>query len=74
MFLGLFLFSIMAMLLGSVLRFVLGTTQWKSVNQKPSFPTLEMETNLYLWQAESRVGFATASLGTDRLPHCRGDC
>lgn len=74
MFPGLFLFCIMAVLLGSVLRFVLGTTKCKSVNQKASFHTLEMETNLYLWQAESRAGFATASLGADRLPHCRGDC
>lgn len=51
----------MAVLLTGVLGFVLGPTKWKCVTQKASFRTLEMETDLYLLQAESRVGFATAS-------------
>jgi len=59
----------MAVLLASVLGFVLVTTRWKSVNQKASFHTSEKETDFYLLQAESRVGFATASLGTGMLPH-----
>lgn len=61
MFPDLFLFCVMAVLLTGVLGFVLGPTKWKCVNQKASFRTLEMETDLYLLQAESRVGFATAS-------------
>lgn len=74
MFPALFLFCVMAILLASVLGFVLGTTKWKRMNQKTSFHTLEMETDLYLLQAESRTGFATASLGTEVPYHYIGDC